>query len=68
MTENVYRYQVREVNSGETEERLICGETEELRNEYATKSYEDDEQFRIVNSGFAGEIEVFRPIDFSQEV
>lgn len=61
MTESVYRYKVRETNSNETEERLICGETEELRNEYAIKSYEDEveENFTILSSEYAGEVEVW---------
>lgn len=61
MTESVYRYKVRELNSNETEERLICGETEALRNEYATKSYEDEveEQFTIISNEYAGEVEIY---------
>lgn len=59
MTESVYRYKVKELNSRETEERLICGTTEEQRNIAAVNNYGENERFEVISSEYAGEVDVW---------
>jgi hypothetical protein len=50
MPENIYRYRVKEMISGEVEERLILGNSPEETEQYAVKSYVDFEEDGIRES------------------
>jgi len=65
MTEQVYKYKVKDTVTGESEERFICGATEELRNKSAVNNYGEIEELVIVSSKFVGNVDTFKGEDFT---